>query len=122
MSITSTGLSRDERSVAAGGLKPLTLTVKATCLMTGLGQTKVWELIRDGRLEVARVDGRTLVKYPSVERLLSPDQSKKRSARDTPRKRKLDADTGMPPPSDMINLTRAKDATLIKGAPRSART
>lgn len=72
-------------------MKPLTLTVKATCMVTGLGPTKVWELIRDGRLEVARVDGRTLVKYPSVERLLSPDRSEERSLRKTPRKRKPQA-------------------------------
>jgi hypothetical protein len=91
MSISSTGLSRDERWVG-GGLKPLTLTVKATCMVTGLGPTKVWGLIRDGRLEVARVDGRTLVKYPSVERLLSPDQNEQRAPRKTPRKRKLHAD------------------------------
>jgi hypothetical protein len=91
MSIASTGLSRDERWVG-GGLKPLTLTVKATCMVTGLGQTTVWGLIRDGRLEVARVAGRTLVKYLSVERLLSPDQSGQRAPRKTPGKRKLNAD------------------------------
>jgi excisionase family DNA binding protein len=86
MSIMSTGLSRVERS-AGGGLKPLTLTVKATCALTGLGPTKVWQLIRDGRLEVVRVDGRTLVKFPSVERLLSPEQDEQPAPRKTPRKR-----------------------------------
>jgi excisionase family DNA binding protein len=65
MSAASTGLSREER---AGRL--LTLTVKNTCRVTGLGQTKVWQLIRDGRLDVVRIDGRTLVKFPSLERLL----------------------------------------------------
>lgn len=55
----------DER----GGLRPLTITVPATCAVTGLGATKIWQLIRDGRLEVVRVDGRTLVKFSSVERL-----------------------------------------------------
>jgi hypothetical protein len=93
MSIPSTGLSREERS-AGGGLKPLTLTVKATCMVTGLGPTKVWGLIRDGRLEVTRVDGRTLVKFGSVERLLSPDQNERRAPRETPRKRKLKTEDG----------------------------
>jgi hypothetical protein len=93
MSITSTGLSRDERS-AGGGLKPLTLTVNATCMVTGLGPTKVWQLIRDGRLEVVRVDGRTLVKFRSVERLLSPDEKDQRAPRKTPRKRKTKAEDG----------------------------
>jgi hypothetical protein len=92
MSRTSTGLSRDERSGGAGR-KPLALTVKATCASTGLGPTKVWQLIRDGRLEVVRVDGRTLVKYPSVERLLSPEQDEQPPPRKTPRrKRKLKAE------------------------------
>jgi hypothetical protein len=68
MSITSAGLSREER--ANRGLKPLTLTVKSTCQLSGLGPTKIWELIREGRLEVVRVDGRTLVKFFSLARLL----------------------------------------------------
>jgi excisionase family DNA binding protein len=93
MSIMSTGLSRDERS-GGGGLKPLTLTVKAACIVTGLGATKVWELIRDGRLEVARVDGRTLVRFSSIERLLSPDQNEQSASRKTPRRRKLNAEDG----------------------------
>jgi hypothetical protein len=70
MSAPSTGLSREER---AGRL--LTLSVKSTCRMTGLGQTKVWELIRDGRLEVVRIDGRTLVKFHSLARLLSLEKN-----------------------------------------------
>jgi excisionase family DNA binding protein len=91
MGITSRGLSREERTVG-GGLKPLTLTVKATCVVTGLGTTKVWALIHEGRLEVVRIDGRTLVKFASVERLLSPEQDEKRPPRQTPRrKRKADA-------------------------------
>jgi excisionase family DNA binding protein len=93
MSISSIGLSREER-LAGAGLKPLSLTVKATCALTGLGPTKVWELIRDGRLEVARVDGRTLVRFSSIERLLSPDQNEQSASRKTPRRRKLNAEEG----------------------------
>jgi hypothetical protein len=91
MSISSTGLSCDER-LAGAGLKPLSLTVKSTCALTGLGPTKVWELIRDGRLEVARIDGRTLVLYPSVQRLLSLNEQP--PPRNTPRKQKLKAEDG----------------------------
>jgi excisionase family DNA binding protein len=91
MSITSTELSREERS-AGGGLKPLTLTVKATCMVTGLGPTKVWGLIRDGGLEVVRVGGRTLVRFSSVERLLSPDENDQRAPRKTPRRRTEDSE------------------------------
>ena len=66
MSISSTGLSHDE-------LKPLTVTVNTVCALSGLGPTKVWELIKQGRLGVVRIDGRTLVKFPSLERLLALD-------------------------------------------------
>src|SRR5262249_2077519 len=58
---------------------------------TGLKPTKVWQLIRDGRLEVVRVDGRTLVKYPSVERLLSPEQDEQPAPRKTPRRKRNQA-------------------------------
>jgi excisionase family DNA binding protein len=56
-------------------MDPLTVTVKHVCELTGLGPTKVWELIREGRLEVARIDGRTLVKMDSLKRMLLPENS-----------------------------------------------
>jgi hypothetical protein len=87
MSNMSAGLSREER-LGDGGLKPLTLTVKATCMVTGLGATKVWGLIREGRLEVVRIDGRTLVKFASVETLLSPEQDEEPPPRQTPRRKR----------------------------------
>jgi hypothetical protein len=88
MSILSTGLSNDERR-AAGGLKPLAISVRDTCRVTGLKATKIWQLIRDGRLEVVRVDGRTLVKYPSVEQLLSPHADAQPAPRRTPRRKRV---------------------------------
>jgi hypothetical protein len=103
MSIT---LSQVGRS-AGGRLKPLALTVNATCMATGLGPTKVWQLIRDGRLEVVRVDGRTLVKFPSVERLLSPEQDEQPAPRKTPRKRKLkaeDAEAKCPAETALVSI------------------
>jgi excisionase family DNA binding protein len=38
--------------------------------LTSLGHRKIYELIRDGRLEIAKVGRRTLVKTDSLFRLL----------------------------------------------------
>jgi hypothetical protein len=98
MSILSTGLSRDERTglsrgkrLSDGAAKPLTVTVNTTCALTGLGPTKIWTLIKEGRLDVVRLDGRTLVKFPSLERLLAPDPSSQPAPRPTPRRRRRPA-------------------------------
>jgi hypothetical protein len=53
---------------------PITVTVQRAKKISGLGNTKLWELISDGRLEAVRVDRRTLVTYRSLERLLKPSQ------------------------------------------------
>jgi hypothetical protein len=74
MSIHSTRPSRDER-VADGGPRPLTITVKMACKMSGLGATKIWELLKDGRLKAVRIDRRTLVLVHSLEQLLALDSA-----------------------------------------------
>ena len=50
--------------------KPLTLTVQNTEKALNLGHTKIYELIKSGRLKSTKVDGRTLIVYSSIERLL----------------------------------------------------
>jgi hypothetical protein len=80
MSIFSTGISRDERS--GGAMKPL-------------APTKIWQLIKEGRLEVVRVDRRTLVKFASLERLLD---AATHAPRRRGRPRKLDQGAGECPP------------------------
>ena len=54
--------------------KPLTITVPQACRLSGLGATSIWQLIRDGRLDIVRVAGikRTLIVYDSLKRLLTP--------------------------------------------------
>lgn len=54
--------------------KPLAVTVRRACELSGLGPTSVWAFLRDGRLEAVRVPGvrRTLVSYASLARLLAP--------------------------------------------------
>jgi hypothetical protein len=66
MSITSTGLSRDERG---GGFKPLLVTVKQAKGLLSIGHTKCYELIKAGALEARKIDRRTLITYASIERV-----------------------------------------------------
>jgi hypothetical protein len=64
-------LSRDRLGDAA--LKPLAITVKTACELSGLGPTKIWELIKQRRLKVARIDRRTPILFASFEALFAPD-------------------------------------------------
>ena len=50
--------------------KPITVTVPAARQAIGLGNTKIWELIKEGKLRTVRVGGRVLVIYRSIEELL----------------------------------------------------
>jgi hypothetical protein len=54
--------------------KPLAVTVRRACELSGLGPTSIWAFLRDGRLEAVRVPGvrRTLLGYASLARLLTP--------------------------------------------------
>jgi len=85
--MTVTGISHDERS-ADSALSPITITVKETARLSGLGLTSVWQLIRDGKLTVIRVSGRTLVEFASLQRLLTPYPDTQPAPRQTPKRRK----------------------------------
>jgi len=71
-------------------LKPLTVTVTTACKVTGLGNTTVWGLIRDRKLETVRVGRRTLIIFRSLEALVAPcsgaDEQPRRCRRGRPRK------------------------------------
>jgi hypothetical protein len=51
----------------------LACTIKEAMGATGLGHTKIYELIGDGRLDTIKVDSRRLVRVSSLLRLLSED-------------------------------------------------
>jgi hypothetical protein len=55
--------------------EPLTVTFKVASRITGLGNTTLWALAKKGRIKVIRPPGtrRTLIHYPSLKRLLSPE-------------------------------------------------
>ena len=51
-------------------VKPLAVSVDEFCRLTSIGRTTAFALIRDKRLEVRRIGGRTLVLMRSIEALL----------------------------------------------------
>jgi excisionase family DNA binding protein len=51
---------------------PITVTIGDTRRITGLGSTKVYELIKQGKLKSVAVGRRRLVLYASIEALLHP--------------------------------------------------
>jgi excisionase family DNA binding protein len=95
MSIMSTGLGDDERrntsttpkTGSATTHKPLTITVATACAMSGLGPSKIWNLIREGKLPVTRFGHRTLVHFAPFEELVLAVGGVKRK---TPSKRRAD--------------------------------
>lgn len=52
--------------------KPIATTVQNTCHLTGLGRTKVYELIAQQKLKTVAIGRRRLVLVKSIEALLRP--------------------------------------------------
>lgn len=69
------GLSRDltTRQVARQpDLKPIMVTVPTALAVTGLGRTKFYELVKEGRIRTIAVGRRTLVIFADLEKLAEP--------------------------------------------------
>jgi excisionase family DNA binding protein len=69
MSIQSTDLSRHE----SGGSKPLAVPVKRACEIIGVGNTTMYELIKQKRVRTIKIGRRTLCIYASLEALLTSE-------------------------------------------------
>jgi len=54
----------------SGGLPPLAMRISDACRMTGIGRSKLYELIKDGAVEVIKVGAITLVPMSSIQALL----------------------------------------------------
>lgn len=50
-------------------LKPITVTVDNAIKLSGLGRTKLYELINQGRIKTTTIGRRRLVVYSSLEEL-----------------------------------------------------
>jgi hypothetical protein len=66
MSISSTAASHN----AAQAMKPLAVPVKTARGLLGIGNTKMWELIKDHRVDTIRIGRKRLVVYDSLEKLV----------------------------------------------------
>ena len=62
----------DFSATTANDLKPLTVTVATARTISGLGNTTIWALLKEGKLEAVRVGRRTLITFRSIEALLAP--------------------------------------------------
>lgn len=51
-------------------MDPVTITIDGTRKATGLGTTKIYELINQGKLKTVKVGRRTLVKTDSIRALV----------------------------------------------------
>ena len=66
--------SRDERR-GSTVLRPLTVTLKTTRHLLGIGNTKLYELINEGVIRTIKVGPRRLTIYASLEELTSLSES-----------------------------------------------
>jgi len=48
----------------------ISITIKDACKATGLGRTKIYELINAGRLQAVKIGGRRLIKTASIRAML----------------------------------------------------
>ena len=67
-----------------GDIEPLAVTFKVARRITGLGNTTLWKHAKDKRIRLIRPPGtrRTLIDYPSLKKLLSPEPT------DTPQRQR----------------------------------
>jgi len=52
--------------------RPMTVTIDEAKELTGLGRTSIYKLMKQGKLQNAKVIGRTLIDYDGLERLVTP--------------------------------------------------
>jgi excisionase family DNA binding protein len=54
-------------------MEPVTVTVEGAKKALGLGHTKIYELINDGRLKTVKIGKRTLVRCDSIRALVGAE-------------------------------------------------
>ena len=53
---------------------PITVRIKDACRMTGIGRSKFYLLIAEGKIETVKIGSMTLVRVSSIEALLNGTQ------------------------------------------------
>lgn len=54
-------------------MDPISVTVEGACRATGLGMTKIYELISEKRLKAVKIGRRTLITTESIRRLVGEE-------------------------------------------------
>jgi excisionase family DNA binding protein len=52
-------------------MEKLAVSVSDACRLIGIGRTKVYELIKEGRLQTVKLGRRTVIKVDSIRSLLA---------------------------------------------------
>ena len=55
-------------------ISPLSVRISTAVKMTGLGRSKIYELIQEGAIDIVKVGSATLIPVASLERLLEKDR------------------------------------------------
>jgi len=58
--------------MSEGAPEPLSVRIKEACRLTGIGRSKLYELIASGDIEIVKVGAITLVPISSLKDLLQP--------------------------------------------------
>jgi len=56
--------------MSEGAPEPLSVRIKEACRLTGIGRSKLYELIAAGEIEIVKVGAITLVPISSLKRFL----------------------------------------------------
>jgi hypothetical protein len=86
--VPSTKIDKITASDGAIGVVPLTITIAAARQITGLGNTTIWKLIGEKKLQTVCIGRRRLVLYDSLRALLAPAPDTPPQARRRGRPRK----------------------------------
>ncbi len=54
--------------------RPISVTVQTARKLTGLGNTTIYQLIKQGKLKSVVIGRRRLILYDSLESLIAPDE------------------------------------------------
>lgn len=73
--LTSTSILKDP-SMMAFRQEPITVTVGVALKITGLGKTKLYDLIAKNKIETIRVGARRLVNFASLKTFLEKGDAK----------------------------------------------
>ena len=50
--------------------EPLTYRIKDACRVVGIGRSKLYELVAEGRLTIVKIGGRSVVRRTELQRLI----------------------------------------------------